>query len=55
MVTMEKMFKRMVCVLMMLAMLTAAMTVVGCEKEVTTTTETEIKEVPVGKSTVVID
>jgi hypothetical protein len=40
---------------MMLAMFTAAMAVVGCEKEVTTTTETEIKEVPVGEPTVVID
>jgi hypothetical protein len=52
---MVKMFKRMVCVLMMLAMLTAAMTVVGCDKEVTTTTETEIEKVPVGNPTVVID
>ena len=49
------MFKRIVCVLLMLTMITASTTIIGCGDDIKTDTKTEIKDVPIGEPQPVID
>lgn len=49
------MFRRIVCVLMMLVMLAAGTTLFGCGDDIKTDTKTEATDVPIGKPKPVID